>query len=84
MDKEQISYYIFENEMCRQDVHNKRLFILCIILFASLILTNGAWFAYESTFEDITTTQTVSADGTNSINMSGVGDINGCESATDN
>ena len=75
MEKEQISYYIFENEMCRQDIHNKRLFILCIILFASLILTNGAWFAYESMFEDVSTTQTVTqdADG-NGISLTGIGD----------
>lgn len=75
MDNEHISYYIFENEMCRQDVHNKRLFVLCIILFASLILTNGAWFAYESMFEDISTTQTVTQEASgNEISLAGIGD----------
>lgn len=76
MENETVSYYIHEEQMCRQDIHNKRLFILCIILLISLLATNGAWIYHESMYEDIRTEQEITSDGNGDIAVSGVGDIN--------
>lgn len=76
MENETISYYVHEEQMCRQDIHNKRLFILCLIMFIALILTNGAWLYHESMYEDIRTEQEITSDGNGDIAVSGVGDIN--------
>lgn len=83
MENETVSYYIHEEQMCRQDIHNRRLFILCIILLISLLATNGAWIYHESMYEDVVTTQTVTqeADGDNIV-LHGIGDNYG-ESKTD-
>jgi len=53
MENETVSYYVHEEAMVRQDIHNKRLFILCLIMFIALILTNGAWIYHESMYEDV-------------------------------
>lgn len=83
MENETVSYYVHEEAMVRQDIHNKRLFILCLIMFIALILTNGAWIYHESMYEDVVTTQTVTqeADGDNIV-LHGIGDNYG-ESKTD-
>lgn len=52
-----VPYIIHEAEMARQERTIRRLWILCVIIFAALIITNGAWLYYESQWEDITVTQ---------------------------
>lgn len=47
-----ISYLVYESSLMRADKTNVRLWILCIILTALLVITNGAWIYYESQFED--------------------------------
>lgn len=51
----------------------KRLFILCLVIFAALVISNVAWIYYENQFEDVSTvvTQETSSDG------GGVAIING-------
>ena len=72
MEHEKISYFVFENEMNRLEIHNKRMFIIILILITVIICTNGAWIYHESLYEDVvTTTQTVtqdSEDGNNTFN----------------
>lgn len=60
MNEEQkmIPYYVHEGEMARQERHIKRLWILCIVIFAALIVTNAGWIYYENQFEDVTMTVT--------------------------
>lgn len=88
MENETVSYYVHEEAMVRQDIHNKRLFILCLIMFIALILTNGAWIYHESMYEDVVTTQTVTQEASgNEIALSGIGDVYGSsetDSNTDN
>lgn len=51
-----------------------RWFIISIFLLIALIVTNIAWFIYESSFETVTETQTVEQhqEYTDNTNMSGV------------
>ena len=51
-----------------------RWFIISIFLLIALIVTNIAWFIYESSFETVTETQTVEQhqEDTDNTNMSGV------------
>ena len=51
-----------------------RWFIISIFLLIALIVTNIAWFIYESSFETVTETQTVEQhqEVTDNTNMSGV------------
>lgn len=85
-EKENVSipYYVHEAEMARERKHSKMLFILCLVIFFMLVLTNGAWIYYENQFTDevkTTVTQDVdSGDGDAIVN--GIGDIYG-ESETD-
>ena len=79
---EKIDYIIHEGMMVRQERHIKRLWILCIIIFTALILTNGGWLWYESQWQDEVITQEVSQDsgdgGVNTYNGTIVGgDYNG-------
>ena len=63
-----IPYIAFESELARQERQTKRLWIICIILIACLVLTNVGWIIYESQFETITTTQNVEQDAENGNN----------------
>ena len=52
----------------------KRWFVVSIILLIALVGTNVAWLIYESSFENVTETQTVEQhqEDTDNSNMSGV------------
>ena len=88
-EKENVSipYYVHEAEMARERKHSKMLFILCLVIFMMLILTNGAWIYYNNQFQDtVTTEKTITQDvdtGDGDAIVSGIGDIYG-ESKTDN
>jgi hypothetical protein len=56
--QEMISFYAHEAEMARMERHAKRLWILCIIMFLALVVTNAGWIWYESQcIDEITVTQ---------------------------
>lgn len=69
-----ISYFVHEAEMARQERTVKRLWILCIIIFLALVVTNAGWIAYEASFEDTVVEQDVDTGFGDAI-VSGVGDI---------
>ena len=71
-----IPYIIHESEMARQERHIKRLWILCIIIFAAFVITNVGWVWYESQFEDIVLTQEGVADGNGNVRLNGVAEGN--------
>jgi hypothetical protein len=75
MDKtpETISYYAHESIVARMERTTKRLFILCIIIFAAFVGTNLGWVIYESSYTDVVLTET-SQDG-EGTNIMGAGDI---------
>ena len=59
---EKVDYIVHEGMMARQERTIKRLWILCIIIFAALILTNAGWLWYESKWQDEVITQEVTQD----------------------
>ena len=48
LEDKYISQYTHEAEQARLERIIKRLWILVIIVFVALIVTNGAWIYYES------------------------------------
>lgn len=76
-----VPYVVHESSMSRMERTVKRLWILCIIMFSALIITNIAWFVYESQFEEVVeTTQEIQQDidtGNGDAVVAGVGDAYG-------
>ena len=52
-----VPYVVHESAMARSERHNKRLWIVILVLIGALIGTNLAWIMYENSFEDIVITQ---------------------------
>ena len=72
-DHVQISYFVHEAEMARQERTIKRLWILCIIMFLALVITNAGWIVYENQFEDVVITQEGEADDGSALSFTGLG-----------
>ena len=51
-----VSYQIHESICARLERSNKRMWIACIILIASLIISNAGWVYYESQWQAVDTT----------------------------
>lgn len=83
---DQIPYIAHESAMSRMERTNKRVWILCIVLIATLIGTNIGWLYYESQFEVMeTSSQEVEQEidtGDGDAMVIGIGDYNG-ESETE-
>lgn len=73
---EKVDYIIFESALARLERQNKRLFILCLVIFLAFVASNMAWVVYENQFEDTTVTQEVDT-GEGNANVIGVGDYYG-------
>lgn len=73
-EREPVPYFMHEEIMARQERNTKRLFILCIIIFVALIVTNAGWIIYEAQFEDMVIEQDVDT-GTGEAVVSGLGDV---------
>lgn len=89
MEEKMIPYFAHEGMIARQERTIKRLWILCIIIFLALVITNAGWIWYEAQFEDaIVTTQEVdqdvdTGDGDGDVYVHGIGNIYG-KSETEN
>lgn len=59
---EPIPYIVYEGTMVRFERTIKRLWILCIIMFTALVISNGMWVYYESQFTTVETVETVEQD----------------------
>ena len=53
--KEPVPYIVHESILARMERTIKRLWILCIIMFLSLVISNAAWIYYESQMETVYT-----------------------------
>ena len=51
-----VPYVAHESAMARSERHNKRLWIVILVLIGALIASNLAWIIYENSFEEVTTT----------------------------
>ena len=73
-------YIMHESEVARLERTIHRLWVLCIIIFMSFVLSNAAWIYYESQFQ-ITEVTKIEAEQDGDTNIVGGGDINyGAES----
>ena len=50
-----VPYVVHESAMARSERHNKRLWIVILVLIVELIGTNLAWIIYNSQFEVVET-----------------------------
>lgn len=73
-----VPYIVHESIMARMERAQKRLFILCLVIFLLFVGSNCAWLWYESQFQylDTTTTQKVTQDSGEGGNNSFVGGDN--------
>ena len=71
-----IPYIAFEDAQARHEREKVRWFIIVLVLIILLFVSNAAWIAYESQFEDIVVSQDVETGEGRSI-ITGVGDIYG-------
>ena len=78
-----VPYVVHESAMARSERHNKRLWIVILVLIGALIGTNLAWIIYENSFEDYITTeeydveQDADGGGDNNSIINGGGIVNG-------
>jgi hypothetical protein len=77
-----VPYFVHEGEMARMERINKKLWILCIVLFLAFAVTNAGWIYYESQFIDEVTVTQENEDGYNSY-IGSDGDINNYGKAND-
>lgn len=75
---EYVSYIAHESMLARMERTIKRLFILCLVIFICFVASNVAWLYYESQFQYVESTQTVTQDSGEGGNNNFVGgDSNG-------
>lgn len=72
-----VPYVVHESAIARIERHNKRLWIVILVLIGALIGTNLAWIIYENSFEDYVITQEVEQDADNGTNNFVGGDVYG-------
>lgn len=74
-----VPYIVHEADMARQERTIKRMWILCIVMFLALVVTNAGWVWYESQFsEEILTVMQENEDGYNNY-IGNDGDISNGE-----
>ena len=79
---EMVSRYAMEELSARQDIANRRSFVINIILIILLVASWIGFFVYESQFEDVVITAEQSAD--TGDNYAVGGDYYGNEAESDN
>ncbi len=72
-----VPYVVHESAMARSERHNKRLWIVVLVLIGAFIASNLAWVIYENSFEDYVITQEVEQDADNGTNNFVGGDVYG-------
>lgn len=78
-----VPYVVHESAMARSERHNKRLWMVILVLIGALIGTNLAWIIYENSFEDYVITeeydveQDVDGGGDNNSIINGGEIVNG-------
>ena len=61
-DMPPVPFAAHESALARSERHNKRLWIVILVLIGALIGTNLGWIVYESHFEDVVTTEEIIVD----------------------
>lgn len=60
----EVPFIVHEGEVARLERVIKRLWIMCIIIFTALVLSNGAWTYYSAQWQTVE----VSQDADNGVN----------------
>lgn len=68
-----VPYVVHESAIARSERHNKRLWIVILVLIGSLIGTNLAWLIYENSFEEVSTTEEIIVDADDNGNENYIG-----------
>ena len=68
-----VPYVVHESAMARSERHNKRLWIVILVLIGALIGTNLAWIIYENSFEEVITTEEIIVDADDNGNANYIG-----------
>jgi hypothetical protein len=63
-----VPYVVHESAMARCERHNKRLWVIILVLIGALIGTNLAWIIYNSQFEVVEENVTVEQENDNGDN----------------
>ena len=73
-----VPYVAHESAMARSERHNKRLWIVILVLIVALLGTNLAWIIYEVQFETVEESAVVEQENSNGDNnyVGNDGDIN--------
>ena len=61
-DMPPVPFAAHESALARSERHNKRLWIVILVLIGALIGTNLAWIIYENSFEDIVSAEEIIVD----------------------
>lgn len=72
-----VPYVAHESDMARSERHNKRLWVVILVLIIALLGTNIAWIIYENSFDDYVIKQDVEQDADNGTNNFVCGDVYG-------
>ena len=83
-DTNYVPYIIFESAQSRMERANKRWCIISVILIILIFATNGAWLYYNSQYDIVKETTTITQENKDGVNnfIGNDGDINNGE--TDN
>ena len=76
-DMPPVPFAAHEASLARSERHNKRLWIVILVLIVALLGTNLAWIIYENSFDDYAITQDVEQDADNGTNNFVGGDVYG-------
>ena len=68
-----VHYVVHESAMARSERHNKRLWIVILVLIGALISTNLAWIIYENSFEEVITTEEIIVEADDNGNANYIG-----------
>lgn len=80
-----VPYVVHEASQARSERHNKRLWIIILVMIGALIGTNLAWIIYNSQFEIVEETNTaVEQDADNGTNNFIGGNLYGKAENNDN
>lgn len=74
-----VPYIVYEAEQARNERTFKRMWVIVLVLIVLLVGSNIAWLAYESQFENVTTSTDTEIDALQfggGTNIVGGGDIN--------
>ena len=73
-----VPYVAHESAMARSERHNKRLWIVILVLIVALLGTNLAWIIYEAQLETVEESTVIEQENSNGDNnyIGNDGDIN--------